>query len=275
MPITFYRPRPPLDFFVDHFWLCTDSESDRYEAIVPSGTVEIVINLRHDEVRVYQPERLDHPVKHAGAVISGTYDRPFFIDTRQHAKMIGIHFKPGGAFPFLGVDVSAIGSHHVDLADLWGARVIELQERMDESDANRFSLLEAVLLERLYLGSESHAAVRFALKKMAQPERMGALSDLAVEVGLSQRRFIELFTRQVGVPPKLFCRILRFQKAKQALLCGSANQSAELALAHGYYDQSHMINEFQSFSGATPRQLLLRSQEKTLKHNHLLVRAAG
>lgn len=75
-------------------------------------------------------------------------------------------------------------------------------------------------------------------------------------VGLSSRRFIELFRRQVGLTPKVFCRVRRFQQVLERVHREEVHRGdmewAQVALACGYYDQSHFIHDFRSFSGLTP-----------------------
>ena len=97
-----YAPGPPISEFVDYFWLFEGGQTARKERIVPSGTIELVINLHDDEVRIYDREQPEKQKRFSGAVLSGTYSSIFVIDAMQHESMLGVHFKPGGAFPFLG-----------------------------------------------------------------------------------------------------------------------------------------------------------------------------
>jgi AraC-like DNA-binding protein len=75
---------------------------------------------------------------------------------------------------------------------------------------------------------------------------------VTAEIGLSPRRFIELFRRQVGLPPKVFCRVRRFQNVLQMVHQRTEIDWVRVALECGYYDQAHFIHDFQSFSGLTP-----------------------
>src|SRR6266700_1880967 len=113
-----HSPGPPLSEFVDCFWLFAGGQTARKERILSSGTIELVINLHEDQVRIHdrmQPERYK---RFSGAVMSGTYSSSFICDAMQHQSILGVHFKPGGAYPFLGVLASELGDAHADLADL-------------------------------------------------------------------------------------------------------------------------------------------------------------
>src|SRR5690349_696327 len=121
MQIHSHIPAPPLSTFVDRFWLCVDGQSNHKERILPSATLELVFNLREDEIRIYDPAKTVLCRRYSGAVVSGPYGQGFVIDASQHSLMLGVHFKPGGAVPFLGMPVSEVANHHVNLTDIWGA----------------------------------------------------------------------------------------------------------------------------------------------------------
>ena len=93
-------------------------------------------------------------------------------------------------------------------------------------------------------------------------------------VGLSQRRFITIFKQEVGITPKLFSRVRRFQRALVLSRRSAAPKWSALALECGYFDQSHMIRDFLAFSGFSPteysaRQRAFAQQGLRTKHNHM------
>jgi AraC-like DNA-binding protein len=267
-----YAPGPPIDEFVDYFWLFEGGQTARKERIVPSGTIELVINLRDDEVRIHDREQPEKHRRFSGAVLSGTYSSIFVVDAMQHESMLGVHFKPGGAFPFLGALASELSDAHANLTDLWGRPALELRERLCtvSSHRERFQVMEEVLTCRLRRSRKGHPAVPIALH-MLGPAGTGALiRDVAREVGMCQRRFRPVFAAQVGLPPKLFCRILRFQRARTLVDQSQKLDWAQLASTCGYFDQSHLINDFQEFSGLSPTEYLRRHQpDGRLKSNHV------
>lgn len=161
MPFRSYRPGPPLNEFVDRFWLAKQAQASRKGRILPSGTIELVANLRDDEVRIYDPEQLDRYRRYSGIVLSGTYLRAFAYDATQHASMFGVHFKPGGAFPFLGARANELTDEHADLGDLWGRSARDLREELCEAKtaAKRFQVMEEVLTERLRRSPKRHRAI--------------------------------------------------------------------------------------------------------------------
>jgi AraC-like DNA-binding protein len=270
-------PAAPLRDFVEDFWLYEDYQpARRRDRIVPSGTMELVINLREDELRLYHPSEPDRCTAFPGALVSGAFGAPFAIDTLHETAMIGVHFRPGGAFPFLGLPAGDLADAHVSLEALWGRRAGELRERLcgAVTPAARFRLLEEALLHQLRDAQQRHPAVAAALQAFCAAPVQPSVRDLARDAGLSRRRFIELFNREVGLTPKLFSRIRRFQHALLLARRKPAPEWAQLALDAGYCDQSHLIRDFIAFAGISPAQFAaerkrLDRQGAHVKRNHL------
>jgi len=88
-----YIPALPLGDFVDNFWFFDDYVSPNFkERILPSGTIEMVFNLRDDELRIYDPLQPEPFRRYSGALVSGAYTGFFLIDTVQEASIMGVHF---------------------------------------------------------------------------------------------------------------------------------------------------------------------------------------
>jgi AraC-like DNA-binding protein len=257
----FYKPNPPLSKFVDSFWLYESYEPEhKTERILPTGTLELVINLRQNELLFYDAELTENCSSFSGAIVSGASGRGFSPDTADATLIIGVHFKPGGAFPFLGLPAGDLADTHVDLETLWGPSAGRLRERLCEarSSAERFQLLQEALLSRLCQGVEQHYAVSAALEMFGKNQAGPRVREAAKYLGLSQRRFIQVFKAEVGITPKLFSRIQRFQQTRTFIRQNPSPNWAALALDLGYFDQSHLIREFLEFSGLSPTDYLNR-----------------
>jgi AraC-like DNA-binding protein len=271
----FYKPKPPLSKFVDNFWLyeCYEAEH-KTERILPTGTLELVINLRQNELRFWDAERPENCSRFSGAVVSGAHGRGF--TPAEEVFIIGVHFKPGGAFPFLGLPAGDLADTHVDLETLWGPSAGRLRERLCDArtSAERFQLLQEALMTRLRHGVEKHYAVSAALELFAKNQTGPIVRKAAKYLGLSQRRLIQVFKAEVGMTPKLFSRIQRFQQTRTLIQQNPSPNWATLALDLGYFDQSHLIREFLEFSGLSPADYLNRHKafvehQVHVKSNHL------
>jgi AraC-like DNA-binding protein len=264
-------PGPPLDAFVENIWFVNDTPAHAMERIIPSGTVELVINLREDEIRLYRSASSADSTRLSGAVVSGPYASYFVIDTRQHAAIMGVHFKPGRAHPFLGgLSVGELADSHVNLAEIWGPSARELRERLCRADtpAERTAIVECALLARLCRSPEGHGAVPLALHSLTTADAAVTVGRLPRRLGLSYRRFIEVFRAEVGMTPKLYARVQRFQRALATARTRPRADWARLALRWGYSDQSHLIRDFHAFCGFAPNQCL-RQFAAPAKENHL------
>jgi AraC-like DNA-binding protein len=184
----------------------------------------------------------------------------------QHESMLGVHLKPGGAFPFLGALASELTDAHADLPDLWGRPANQLRERLCDaiSPRDRFQIMEQVLINRLSRSPKGRFAVAIALNAFGPYGTGASVRDVAREVSICQQRFRKVFADQVGLTPKIFCRILRFQRALALAKQVEKVDWARLASTCGYCDQSHLINDFRQFSGFTPTEYLHRLR----KHQH-------
>lgn len=258
----FYKPKPLLAKFVDNFWLYESYAAlPQSERILPTGTLELVINLRQNELLFYDGDSRENCSRFSGAIVSGAHGRGLVPDSSEVTCLIGVHFKPGGAFPFLGLPASDLADTHVDLENIAGPSARLLRERLCEATTSteRFELLQQVLLSRLSQGVEHHYAVPAALEMFATNHGGPIVREAAKYLGLSERRFIQVFKTEVGLTPKLFSRIRRFQQTRTVIQQNPSPHWAELALELGYFDQSHLIREFLEFSGLSPTDYLNRS----------------
>ncbi len=271
-PLTHKRPAPPLSDFVDLFWLHEGYDTaHEKERLLPDGTVELVINLREDRIPVYNPHRPEQFHNVSGCVVSGPRTEFFVIDTASSASTIGIHFKPGGAFPFFRVPPAELSNQSVDLAELWGSASARLRERLVMAPMQqKLVVLEQCLLEQLAKPLERHRGVSFALQQFGGRWHSRNVCEMADVVGLSQRRFIQLFCDEVGLTPKLYSRVRRFQKVVRTAHPLDNINWAQIALACGYYDQAHFNHDFQEFAGITPMKYL---EQKTPHVNHVPMQA--
>lgn len=265
-----YTPRPPLNEFVERMWLVSGGQAPRRERILPSGTSELVINLLQDRIRIDRTMLREEAQTFSGVVVSGAYSAAFVIDSMQHAAMMGVHFRPAGAFAVLGVPSGELTDAHADLAALWGdGAARELRERLCTAIAHRarFHYLERVLIERLATNARLHPAVPLALDGFGSNGSGSPVRDVVRRTGLSHRRFLTVFRSAVGLAPKEFCRILRFQHVHAlAQRTGRINWT-QLALTCGFCDQSHLVNEFRRLSGVTPTQY-----ERAIRQNRDVLR---
>lgn len=253
------RPHPALADHVNYYWHVSDAPKQERVHIVPSGTLEIVVNLHDDEIRIHDPSDPTRLTRYSGAVVSGAQGRYFVIDVPAHASIVGVHFRPGGAYAFLDGSAGTLSDAHANLQAIWGARANEVREHLAavNDPQARFRILDDELLRRLQSAARPREEVRFALRRLITSN--ARVERVAADIDLSHRRLIDIFATEVGVTPKVFSRVRRFQRALTLAKQGAPPDWTQLALRCGYYDQPHLIRDFVSLSGLPPKELLRRS----------------
>ena len=251
-----YVPAAPLSQFVAVFWYWRGNEV-LYEKqrIMPMATAELVINLGNTRT--------------AGAGISGPQSESFLIERTQLDELLGVHFQFGGVFPFLDVPLGELHGLHLGLDDLWGERRVgELICRLQEARSvdMKFQVLEQWLLGLVRRPLQHHPAVLFGMKEFQNNPSLSSSAQMAERVGFSQRHFIQLFRDEVGLAPKLFCRVQRFQQVILAVHKLETVDWVDIALSCGYFDQAHFNHDFREFSGLTPTEYLTLRTDHT---NHV------
>ena len=248
-------PRPPLDAFVASIWVFRDEPRPHaLERILPTGAAQLIVNLKEDVTRLYDAERPHTCIATAGTVLAGVQSRYQIIDTAEQEYVAGVAFQPGGTAPFVRTPAHEMRDADTPLEMLWGRQATaDLRERLlERSDPEtQLDAVERALTERLRPDS-THPAIAFALAAFNRAPLTANIGTVTDAVGLSAKRFIERFKAQVGVSPKRYCRVRRFQQAVTQAYRGRALDWVQVALDCGYYDQAHFIHDFRAFSGLTP-----------------------
>jgi AraC-like DNA-binding protein len=224
------------------------------ERVLPDGSLTLVVPLATDALRVYEPDGTSRlpPIK--GSLICGPHSTFHVIDTQCQASVLTVHFKPGGACPFFDLPLDELANQITPLTEVWNRDDGPLRERLLAArvPADKFAVMEAVLDRRLQLGRKQSRAVSFAVRQLAEGSAHRSMAALADEIGLSQRRFIQLFRAEVGLAPKVFARVRRFHAVLNQLQDFAEPDWADVAFDCGYYDQAHFIHEFKEFCDLSP-----------------------
>ncbi|WIM87604.1 helix-turn-helix transcriptional regulator [Candidatus Mycobacterium wuenschmannii] len=273
--VSIHRPTSPLAGYAEIIGHWHAHVGYRSRAL-PRGAVTVIIDVgQRQQVDFYAADgrtRLDVPA----AFVTGSHTASYVSEMPAQEPAMAVHFRPGGAFPFLGIPLGELENTYVGLDDIWGRAGVELQERLvDAPDARaRFALLENFLLSRPWTSVRRNPAVSAALAAIeANPSIQ--MSDIRDLVGMTTKRLIALFRAEVGLSPKAYARIRRLQAALRLL--GTMN-GAQVAAEVGYFDQAHFVREFRSFTGMTPTQYteqrLVLPSHVPVAHGHKYPRPA-
>jgi AraC-like DNA-binding protein len=222
-------------------WICEGYvQPHAQERVLPTGTMALVFALDADG--------------RARGGVTGARSEFVALDTTRPFSAIGVHFRPGGGFPFFGVPAGELHNRSVALDMVWGGYAASVRDRLWEAETpeRRFRILERALLDRARDRLDRHPAVRHALDVFDRSNGTRPVSDVVRRIGMSPRWFGELFRSQVGLSPKVFCRIRRFNEALRRIEQLTDVDWADVALSCGYFDQAHFNHDFRTFSGINP-----------------------
>jgi AraC-like DNA-binding protein len=164
-----------------------------------------------------------------------------------------INLAPMSAHALFGERMEALAHRTVSLENVLGGRANRLVEQLAElDDSARFALLDRFLAGRLADARPSDGGVAWAWRRLCETGGRVPVGKLATELGWSRRRIVARFREQIGLPPKAVARLLRFERARELAARPDRPSWAEIAFECGYYDQSHLINDFRSVTGRTP-----------------------
>jgi AraC-like DNA-binding protein len=253
-----YKPAGRLSAYVEELWYCDVHQGLHHKKrVLPNGRFQLLISL--SDAPIGGQGRANWEVgRGASTLVAGIQTHFTVIDTSTLESAMWVVFWPGAARAFFDSPADAFYNERIPLDLIWGPLASELRDRVREAStsAEKFQAMETALLERVNRRLELHPAVRYALGEFARTPHIRSVLDVAREAGLSRRRFAQLFREQVGLTPKLYCRLHRFQDVLRQIALGAPVDWADLALAGGYCDQAHLANEFRNFSGISPASYL-------------------
>jgi AraC-like DNA-binding protein len=248
--------------FIECFWTL-EGEPDRSEAperILPDGCVEIILSFADPftEISEHSGEKLQ-----PSHFLVGEMTRPVIIKPTGSVRLIGIRFHPGGTFPFVTVPMAETTDQIIELRAIAADLEREFKAAADAGSSLdlKIAAIEQMLIRRLHSRSHDRSIVDLTARIVGSAGRL-SLDTLAAEAGISSRQLRRRFVTEVGVGPKLLCRLLRFQQVFRAVDQNVAEWAA-IAFECGYYDQAHLINDFRQFAQQTPAVLLADSKGLT------------
>jgi len=263
-----FKPTGAAARIVESYWLLEDcSPGNTIQRIIPDGRPEIILNFSNPfesfSDGVWKPQD--------ECFFVGQITAPLLLRPRGPARMLGIDFRPHGAARLLGVPMCKLTGAAVALEDLSRRQFRDLERVRDfSSPAEAAAALDAALRALAERGPVDNDPVSYAVGELERSGGLISIRDVAHRVGWSPRQLQRRFNDQVGISPKLFGRMQRFQTVFAALQSG-ASDWVTAAVRCGYYDQAHLIRDFRELSGKTPTALL--AQEVDLVRHFVRGRA--
>jgi len=259
MILALHQPNGALAPFVELFTYYAGYTPDHsIERLLPEGVIEIVIDLTDEPKFTYDNTTLKPNQTFKRSWVSGMRDSFLSIGIEPDSSMFVIRFRRGQAYPFLKLPVDKLYDRVIDGECIFGNSIATLREQiLSASDPDaKFRCAEQFLLELTNDGVDIHPAVQYAVGEICRSPSTTTLRDVVRQTGYSHKHVITLFERFVGVRPKTFLRIMKFQHIVQSVDKAQTVHWAQIAADCGYYDQAHLIHDFRLFSGFSPEAYL-------------------
>lgn len=227
------------------------------EKFLPDGSMDLLIDLTETPKKLFLNEEGTAYTTFKKSWISGMKTEYILIDASV-SSMIGVHFRPGGAYPFFNFPISELNNMTVEVDCLWNSEIHGIRDAIlnTTSIEDKFGILEKHFLQKGKQKLEPNVLVGYAIDQLQKSPQVWTIEQLTRKVGITQKHLISLFKKYAGLSPKLFARISKFQKVIQLVEKGQKMSWTSLAYECGYYDQAHFIKEFQAFSGINPSSYL-------------------
>ncbi|GHN01984.1 AraC family transcriptional regulator [Cytophagales bacterium WSM2-2] len=254
MKYTEFAPCERLTTYIKCFYFFeSDDSTDISDIVFPGGNMEIIFNLGEGIWKT-----ASRGIYHQTPKIElwGQITRPLPVRSEGKNRMLGIRFYSHGASSFLKEELWEFNDQVSDASDLLGKSVRQLREKLLEVSnlPQRIELIECYLLERLFSIEKNSNRISMIgqIARELQTETLtGDIKTLASKYDMTPRYLQKLFLQYTGVTPKLYHKINRFQSSLR-LVTKKESSLTNIAYDCGYFDQSHFIREFKSFTGITP-----------------------
>jgi AraC-like DNA-binding protein len=233
-----------------------DASAAPAERILPDGCTEWVIHLGD---RFLVENTVGRWTEQPCAFLVGPSDKALRIKPGRRVDTVGVRFRPGALARFLRVPLHSLSGRTPALDDLLGSSAASLVAALaeDRDAASRVRRLDAFVARIAAHHAPPLAGVGAAVEAALASRGAATVDALATACGLGRRQLERRFLEEVGLPPKVLLRLIRFQSVFQALGRDPDAAWVHLALDCGYTDQAHLVREFRDFSGEPPSRTLL------------------
>ncbi|MBK9176143.1 MAG: AraC family transcriptional regulator [Flavobacteriales bacterium] len=258
MLLLFSQPSGPIAHAVEHITFHKGyCPPHTREVFVPDGGCDVVIDLSDAPKQRWHDEHGDRYEMHKRGWVSGMRTSRIIIGTGSGAPMLVLRLRAGALPTLVGLPASELNDTVVDLDLVLGERFTsvrdELGEALDQRGAQAMlDEAEWILAPLFPVRENTHARLSMAYAALHQRGGNGSVRSISAELGCSQKHLNDLFHRHFGLGPKRFGSVIRFQSLLNKLEKETEPDWTQLALEHGYYDQSHMVNTFREMTGLSP-----------------------
>ncbi|WP_456461390.1 helix-turn-helix domain-containing protein [Reichenbachiella sp.] len=250
-------------FHISHF--VPDHSIQR---VVPTGHIFIIFELDGFVRHTYDNETLKEQDSFTKVWISGMHRNYISISAHQQSEMFVIQFKPFGAYPFFHFPLEELNEKVVQAEKVLGPEILDIREKLylAKTSQDKFAIAETWLTER-FDSQKVPTNDLYVVSKKLQQESVTDYAEAIADYPNTQKHLIDQCKKYLGLTPKYFQRILRFNELLQQIQEKKSVPWSQVAYQCGYSDQSHFIKEFKHFSGFNPKEYIEQEYNQTSDPN--------
>jgi len=255
MKIDNLRPHKQLQQYIDRYWLWEDERD--LPIIVPGTGTELMFHF-HESITAYSNQ---YDIRIPNCHILSPRYVAYHVKTTGRIGFIAVRFRAGAFRNFCNEPISEMIDLFIDVRHIWGQQGIDFGNKVIDAKSleQRIFIIETFLMKCLHCFNKQERWIDYLVDKIYYGHNDVKLSEISDEIAISNRHFQRKFKECVGVSPKAFQRIARFESVLKYLLLNKKSDYLHTVLDRGYYDQSHFIKDFKAFTGEYPSLFL---QEK-------------
>ncbi len=251
MTFNSYLPAPALRPYIEMYWLLSGfAEQREVIRLMPDGGINLVLNLGEDIKSLH----FSKDIRHESIYLVGPMMQTDEQVLLGKVLLFGIYFRPG-AFTYF---------YQLESLDKYSNQFLEFN-RKDFPDIKKVIQNFLSFIDQFYLDRLS--SPRYSIIKI--------VSDISEHTGilkidaLARRHFTTVrhlerqFNLQIGMSPKEFINLIRFNNAFVRLQSGSKQKLSDIAWESGYYDHAHLTNDFKRYTGKSPTEFFLSDFSKS------------
>lgn len=263
-------PPPQLSGHICYFWVLESGagkDLPKTFKTIPDGLPGLIYQQPENGVFYQEGEQLP------SMFLYGQSTKPANIRISGSFRTIGIYFYPYALQSVFGFSAKELTDSSMDIAALARGQGIPMLEQLGAgiSMETKVKILTSFISQQVDRYSKSeNALLPYVVSKIIKSKGTVSVKDLLLETGLTERTFERKFLQGVGIPPRSFARICRFQAALNQLRSADFDKLSDLAYENDYADQSHFIRVFREFTGFSPLEYRQHSQDQVKNFPHIV-----
>lgn len=261
-----FHPVYPLSDYIEMYWYWKGNASElpiQQQFITPDAHTNLVLNFG-SEMKYFNASGMALSIK--DAVYIGQQSKAYIGTMGEIIDLITIRFKPQGAASFMNLPVIETSEQIINPNYIFGNGIDNLSAQIFEQQhvADKIRILENGLLALLHKHVIADRYIDLMINKIRHKEGVVSLKDLCSQSESEYKRIQRSFNACVGISPKMFSRMLRFDGICKKVVNSVKTDWFDIIAAYELVDQSHLIKEFQFFTGFTPTEFAAKIQNKEI-----------